>query len=187
MAVLLLLGVAGAVADESRRWLRLADDGLHDPANPGTRQLQEPGDALSRLAPDTAGNQVRWVEALSRGQISPRANLRPDTPIQLREDDVLLNLRGGTPIVRFPHRQHTLWLDCSNCHDVPFLPKAGANRLSMERILHGEQCGLCHGAVSFPLTECNRCHSVSRLAPLPATVRRPDAAGGDRGDTGSPR
>jgi hypothetical protein len=45
----------------------------------------------------------------------------------------------------------------------------------MNQILHGEQCGLCHGAVSFPLTECNRCHSVSRpargtLPPSPAPV-----------------
>ena len=47
-----------------RRWIPLAKDGLHDPASPGTRQLQEPRDALARLAPDGAGNQVRWVQAL---------------------------------------------------------------------------------------------------------------------------
>jgi c(7)-type cytochrome triheme protein len=64
------------------------------------------------------------------------------------------------PAVKFPHRQHTLWLDCSNCHPYPFIDKAGANKLSMQAILNGEQCGLCHGAVAFPLTECNRCHSV---------------------------
>jgi hypothetical protein len=32
-------------------------------------------------------------------------------------------------------------------------------------ILSGEKCGLCHGAVSFPLTECKRCHSVDRGSP----------------------
>ena len=41
-----------------------------------------------------------------------------------------------------------------------FVEKAGANKLNMQAILNGEQCGLCHGAVAFPLTECNRCHSV---------------------------
>ena len=30
------------------------------------------------------------------------------------------------------------------------------------KILQGEYCGQCHGAVAFPLTQCLRCHSVSR-------------------------
>lgn len=158
---LALLAAQGARAGD---WLPLAKDGVHDPKSPALELLQEPREALSRLAPDHAGNQVRWVEALDRGQISPRTNLLPDTKIQVLDLDVLLNLRGGTPIVRFPHRQHTLWLDCSNCHEHLFKSKAGANKLSMMQILQGEQCGVCHGAVSFPLTECTRCHSVPRTA-----------------------
>lgn len=148
----------------ARQWLPLAKDGIHDPTNPGLSRLQEPGQALSRLAPDSAGNQVRWVQALEQGQIEPRANIRPGTKVEVKDGDILLNLRGGTPIVRFPHRQHTLWLDCSNCHDHLFKAKAGENRFSMMAILQGEQCGVCHGAVAFPLTECNRCHSVPRRA-----------------------
>jgi c(7)-type cytochrome triheme protein len=73
------------------------------------------------------------------------------------------------PIVRFPHRQHTLWLDCVNCHDHLFKAETGATNFSMLKILEGEQCGVCHGAVSFPLTECFRCHSVAR--PGQSTVR----------------
>jgi c(7)-type cytochrome triheme protein len=66
-------------------------------------------------------------------------------------------------MVRFPHRQHTEWLDCSNCHEKLFISKAGANKgVNMFQVLQGEYCGLCHGAVSFPLTECKRCHSVER-------------------------
>ena len=53
----------------ARDWLPLARDGIHDPTNPGLSRLQEPGKSLSTLAPDTAGNLVRWVEALERGQI----------------------------------------------------------------------------------------------------------------------
>jgi c(7)-type cytochrome triheme protein len=167
LAIALLLTCAAAVAwaqADSRRWLPLAKDGLHDPASPGTRQLQEPREALSRLAPDTSGNLVRWVEALDRGQIIPRSTINPGTEVRLREDDILLNLRGGTPIVRFPHRAHTLWLDCSNCHEEIFKSKSGANKLDMRKILQGEQCGVCHGAVAFPLTECSRCHSVARAS-----------------------
>jgi c(7)-type cytochrome triheme protein len=160
----LALALLAAHAVHAGDWLPLAKDGVHDPKSPALELLQEPREALSRLAPDTAGNQVRWVEALDKGQISPRTNILPDTKIQVLDLDVLLNLRGGTPIVRFPHRQHTLWLDCSNCHEHLFKSKAGANKLSMMQILQGEQCGVCHGAVSFPLTECMRCHSVPRSA-----------------------
>lgn len=145
-----------------RVWAPLAADGIHDPRNPGLKQKQEPAEALSKLAPDTTGNLVRWVEALDKEQINPRAALKPGTTVRIREDFIMLNQRGGTPMVRFPHRQHTLWLDCTNCHDKPFLPKAGANKLSMMMILQGEQCGICHGAVAFPLTECSRCHNTPR-------------------------
>ncbi len=166
MLVALTLVAAPPAAAQSkadaRKWMTLGADGLHDPASPALQLKQEPAQALRPLAPDTAGNQVRWVDALEKGQISPRAALRPGTPIRIREDDILLNRNGGTPMVRFPHRAHTLWLDCSNCHDKLFLPKAGANRLSMFQILQGEQCGVCHGAVAFPLTECSRCHNTPR-------------------------
>ena len=164
--------LAVALAAYAGDWLPLARDGVHDPASPALQLLQEPREALSTLAPDSAGNQVRWVEALDRGQIAPRANLLPGTKVNVLDLDVLLNLRGGTPIVRFPHRQHTLWLDCSNCHEHLFKSKAGANKLSMMQILQGEQCGVCHGAVSFPLTECARCHSVQRTGALPPAQQK---------------
>ena len=148
-------------------WDTLRKDGIHDPRGPGVKELQEPAEALSKLTKDNTGNQVRWVQALEKGEINPRASIRPDTKIQVYDSDVLLNLKGGMPIVRFPHRQHTLWLDCTNCHDHLFKAETGANKLSMLSILNGEQCGVCHGAVSFPLTECFRCHSVSRPGKTP--------------------
>ena len=87
----------------------------------------------------------------------------PDTKIRVLNLDVLLPRTGEMPMVLFPHRQHTEWLDCSNCHEDLFKSKAGATKgLNMFQILQGEYCGLCHGAVAFPLTECKRCHSVVR-------------------------
>lgn len=100
LAITLAAALAWAQPD-ARRWIPLAKDGLHDPRGPATGQLQEPRHALSILAPDTAGNQVRWVEALERGQIVPRSSIDPGTQVRLRDDDILLNLNGGTPIVRF--------------------------------------------------------------------------------------
>jgi c(7)-type cytochrome triheme protein len=64
--------------------------------------------------------------------------------------------------VLFPHRPHTEWLDCENCHDKLFKKKAGETPINMFQVLQGEYCGRCHGAVAFPLTECRRCHSVPR-------------------------
>ena len=159
-----LLAAPPGASQDARAWTPLAKDGVHDPKSPGVKQLQEPREALSKLAPDTAGNQVRWMEAITNGQIAPRSRVHPETKIdELRETEIFLNLKGGTPIVRFPHKQHTLWLDCANCHDGLFKRQVGASQLDMRKMLQGEQCGLCHGAVAFPLTECNRCHNTSRI------------------------
>lgn len=168
-----LLGCVAAVALAAPTlWKPLASDGLHDPSSPAIGQLQEPAEALSPLPRDTAGNLVNWVRAIDSGAIQPRSSLLPGTEVRLRDDALIIAKYGSMPAVRFPHRQHTLWLDCANCHDRLFKPKAGANRFSMTAILNGEQCGTCHGAVAFPLTECNRCHSVSH-AELRALERKP--------------
>lgn len=159
-AAVMLLAVAAAFAANSL-WVRLEVDGVHDPRSPAIDMLQQPGDALETLPRDSAGNLVNWVKAIDSGAINPRTNLLPETQVLLREDDFIIAKFGSMPAVKFPHRQHTLWLACENCHDILFKAEAGANKFSMSAILNGEQCGVCHGAVAFPLTECNRCHSVS--------------------------
>lgn len=155
----LLYAVAPAAGAQ---WQPLAKDGLHDPRSPAIGQLQEPREALSRLPRDGSGNFVDWNRALRENAIAPRSRLREGTEVRNLDSDILLNLKGGTPLVRFPHKQHTMWLDCSNCHEQLFRSRAGANRFSMLAILQGEQCGVCHGAVAFPLTECQRCHNTPR-------------------------
>lgn len=181
-AIAALLCCAGAAFAQGE-WVPLRKDGLHDPRGPGIKQLQEPQDALSKLPSDTTGNLVRWVQAMETGAIKPRPSLKPGVEAKILDLDVLLDLRGSMPIVLFPHRQHTEWLDCANCHDSIFKQQTGATPISMFQILAGEQCGICHGAVSFPLTECNRCHSVLRpgagkpatLPAIPPSHRVPDA------------
>lgn len=167
------LGLLAAVAWASPSlWTRLEADGVHDPKNPGLAQLQQPGDALAPLPRDTAGNQVRWVAAIESGAINPRTNLFPETVVRTLDTEIIIAKYGSMPAVKFPHRPHTLWLDCANCHDHLFKAQAGANKFSMLAILNGEQCGLCHGAVAFPLTECNRCHSVPNSAVPRAVLLR---------------
>lgn len=152
-------------------WALLAHDNLHDPRNPSLALMQEPAEALSVLSPAQEGNFVNWVAALRSGEISPRTNVYPETKIRVLDLDVLMVDTAAMPVVLFPHRPHTEWLDCSNCHDKIFVAKSGANPVNMFRILQGEFCGQCHGAVSFPLTQCQRCHSVPREQALQAVPK----------------
>lgn len=165
-----LLCYAGAALAQGE-WTPLRKDGIHDPKSPAIKQLQEPREALSKLPPDTTGNMVRWIEALQTGIIKPRPSLKPGVQAKILDQDILLDLKGSMPIVLFPHKRHTEWLDCSNCHDGVFKQQTGATQISMLQILAGEQCGICHGAVSFPLTECDRCHSVYRPGQTKQNVR----------------
>ncbi|TAN85473.1 MAG: hypothetical protein EPN14_01100 [Gallionella sp.] len=169
------------VASPHSNWVPLAQDGLHDPSNPRLDLLQNPAEALSLLPPDlegnerssVVGNRVKWVKALREGYINPRTNIYPETKIKVLDLDVMLTKRdtGELPRVLFPHKQHTEWLDCSNCHEWLFKSKTGATPISMFAILDGEYCGRCHGAVAFPLTQCQRCHSVPFAAQAPAKAQ----------------
>lgn len=158
----LFFALLGAQAQGPERWTPLAEDRIHDPASPAIGVLQEPGEALSMMPPDHVGNKVRWVPALREGYISPRARVSEDTEVKMLDSNVLMMETGEMPVVLFPHKPHTEWLDCSNCHEGIFKSKAGATPVNMFQILQGRYCGRCHGAVAFPLTECNRCHSVPR-------------------------
>lgn len=154
-------------------WLPLAGDGIHDPVGPGIGVLQQPREALAVLPPDTIGNQVRWVKALDEGHIKPRTHVLVRVDMPVRDTEVILKNTGEMPMVRFPHRPHTAWLDCGSCHDELFKRVAGTTKINMAMILRGEKCGLCHGAVAFPLTECARCHSVERqVGPRVANDRK---------------
>lgn len=164
IGVVLLAGLAllpVALAQEaSPKHKPLAEDGLHDPRLPSIELLQEPGEVLSRLPVATSGNLVDWNKAVRDGYIEPRATLLEKGEVRTLELDIYLARTGDAKVVRFPHLEHSEWLDCSNCHPAPFAEQAGATPMSMLEILMGEYCGRCHGAVAFPLTECSRCHSV---------------------------
>lgn len=158
VAALLAASLAGAAL--AGEWVPLAKDGVHDPKNPGIKFLQEPRDGLAPNPTDYAGNQVRWTEALDEGYIKPRSSLYQETETKVLDRDVIMKRTSTMFYVRFPHKQHSEWLDCNQCHESIFKSKLGETKINMFMILNGEKCGLCHGAVAFPLTECNRCHSV---------------------------
>ena len=71
----------------------------------------------------TSGNRVDWVAALEKGQIAPRFDLHdPDKQPMMLDLDIVREVKGTMPNVVYPHKQHTEWLDCSNCHPGIFIP-----------------------------------------------------------------
>ena len=157
IAFLLAAASAGLAAD---KWQPLKKDGIHDPENPAIDVLQEPADALSVLQTDTAGNKVDWARSLEYGFIEPRGSIDGDGRTKLRGTTILMRNTMPMRYVSFPHKTHTQWMSCETCHDSIFIAEPDANPISMGKILKGEYCGICHGAVAFPLTECDRCHNT---------------------------
>lgn len=139
------------------------EDGIHDPANDGTLALLPPLTAYAGLPKSLAGNRVNWVQAIETGKINPRWD-RNDPAAQpvVMDLNIVREVKGSMPDVVYPHKQHTEWLDCSNCHPAIFVPQKGANAISMAAILLGEKCGVCHGKVAFPVSECRLCHSKKK-------------------------
>ena len=142
-----------------------AKDGIHDPANPGTELLQWPSEAFSGFPQTRDGNLVDWVQTLRSGQIAPWYVLEdPEAEPFLMDLVIVREVKGSMPNVVYPHLQHTEWLDCTNCHDEIFVPEKGKNEMSMAGILLGQKCGVCHGRVAFPVSDCRRCHSQPKTA-----------------------
>lgn len=177
---------------DTARNLPPLQDGIHDPQGQGGALLQPPAEALAGLPDGKSGNYVDWVKALAEGKIKPRYDrLDPKAEAVIMDLDIVREVKGSMPDVVYPHKQHTEWLDCSNCHPAIFIPQKGANQISMAAILLGQKCGVCHGKVSFPVTAqtCRRCHSKPKAKPVAAKGKaaaakepaKPAKAGGTLG------
>lgn len=133
---------------------------FYDPDNPDLHKLQKANEALAGFPVDKKGG-IDWMSALRAGTIVPHADLSGSKKMEVLDLDVILKNTKEMPHVKFPHNSHTQWLACGNCHDKIFVPKAGANDISMEKIFKGQYCGVCHDRVSFiTYFSCERCHSV---------------------------
>jgi len=152
---------------ETQRNAAPSEDGIHDSANDGTHVLQPPLIAYDGLPTSEFGNYVDWVKSLDDGLLKPRYDLSDPTVEPLVMDlDIVREVKASMPDVVFPHKPHTQWLHCSNCHPKIFIPQRKANVMSMSAILLGQKCGVCHGKVSFPVTtkSCTKCHSKPKPA-----------------------
>lgn len=150
--------VTGAAAAVPQRFLPKLE--FLDPANPGAHLLQRYDDAVRGLPLDGNGFPD-WMKALNERKIEPRSGLKDADRMEVLDLDVVMRNTREMPNVRFPHRSHTLWLACSNCHPQPFTAKAGGNAIAMADIFRGRYCGMCHDRVAFvTFFSCYRCHNV---------------------------
>ena len=81
------------------------------------------------------------------------------------DGDIVFKRQAGedkeTPPALFPHWVHRIRFKCYVCHDAIFQMKAGANPVTMDAIMDGKSCGICHdGKTAFAVDfdTCSRCH-----------------------------
>lgn len=78
--------------------------------------------------------------------------------------DVVLNRYSEKQDMRpviFPHWFHRIRFRCKVCHhELGFEMRAGANDVTMDDIIDGRYCGMCHnGDVAWSVENCDLCHS----------------------------
>ncbi|TNF56090.1 hypothetical protein EP227_01290 [bacterium] len=109
------------------------------------------------------GNGVNWIKAEQEGHIKLKDYIEGLSPKRVSEEDptdaVLTTKIVEMPEIIFSHKKHAVWNGCKFCHPDMFREKIGATEFTMEEIFAGKFCGACHGKVSFPTFDCQRCHS----------------------------
>lgn len=122
----------------------------------------------SQLPKDRFG-LIDWGDSIKSGAVKPLGSLDPekkDTP-PFDMDVVVYTKSQFMPDVIYPHKVHTMWLTCTNCHPsiFPMNAKQANAMMTMPLIAAGEFCGKCHNRVAFPLSDCERCHIKPRNVP----------------------
>lgn len=78
--------------------------------------------------------------------------------------DVVLNRlaeqNGMRPVI-FPHWFHRIRFRCKVCHsELGFKMRVGSNNITMDAIIDGRFCGMCHnGEIAWSVERCDICHS----------------------------
>lgn len=106
------------------------------------------------------GDRIDWVASLRKGAVKPRNYLKSESREPPFDRELSLEAEWVKfPPAIFPHKAHTEWLSCSNCHpDIFNIKKKTTLHFSMPLLLKGEFCGVCHLGVAFPMNDCKRCH-----------------------------
>lgn len=113
---------------------------------------------------EQSGNGINWDKTASEGFIKPVDYIEGlsirKTAQPIQQDFTIRPKAAGKAQILFSHRKHVLWNGCEVCHPEIFKGgKRGTTSYSMKEINEGKFCGVCHSTVSFPLFQCDRCHS----------------------------
>jgi len=108
--------------------------------------------------------RYRWVAVLAAGGVAAGLGvLAAATDLGAEYGDIIMNReaeKAEMPPVVFPHWFHRIRFKCKVCHEDIFVMKAGANEVTMIKIIKGEYCGKCHnGRIAWAPLYCDRCHS----------------------------
>lgn len=143
------------------------DKAVFDPwLSPPTRKASDLPPALRGFPKDDFG-YPDWTRAVERGYIKPRGAIIGEEKAEKEfTDDIVFVINDMLMAnVVFPHKKHTAWLSCNNCHPDIFVARKGANEFTMYDVWNGEYCGRCHGKVAFQpkgFENCQRCHSKKK-------------------------
>lgn len=109
---------------------------------------------------------VDWTKIVRENLIAPAHSLNPaDIEMPPLIFDVLVPAKSDfVNNVVFPHETHTYWFQCEMCHPKIFVPSKGETKMSMVEISQGKFCGVCHGKVAFPISDCIRCHTQPKAS-----------------------
>jgi c(7)-type cytochrome triheme protein len=118
----------------------------------------------STFPKDKFGNGVNWEKAANDGFIKPLDYLESVSikkPAQEIQQDFAIKPKSpGMAEIIFSHKKHVKWNGCEVCHpDIFAGGKRGMTKYSMKENNEGKFCGVCHTTVSFPLSDCDRCHA----------------------------
>ena len=108
--------------------------------------------------------RYRWVVGLAAGSVAVGLGvLVAATDLGAEYGDIIMNReaeKAEMPPVVFPHWFHRIRFKCKVCHEDIFVMRAGANEVTMIKIIKGEYCGKCHnGRIAWAPLYCDRCHS----------------------------
>ena len=85
-------------------------------------------------------------------------------PIEITMDGKVESMKkAGVGPVTYPHKLHSMWYECGECHPKVFSEKTGDNDVNMNKIISEQYCGSsgCHNsAYAFPLYLCENCHEI---------------------------
>ena len=115
------------------------------------------------------GNGINWIKAEKDGVLSLKDYLEgvsDKRELQENPSDIVFEPReDGLPLIIFSHKKHAVWNGCELCHPALFGEKKNSTKFTMEDIFDGKFCGTCHGKVSFPTLDCQRCHIQPIIMP----------------------